>query len=209
MVKNYRTVFPLTFCALRFLIQWLRREHALFRAISSNPTDQDIREALTYFQVARTFEGLSKDPSKLSSIRLALRDIRKRRSLAPVQMVVELACKLQIEFKQFNVSAASKLLWLSVREPVVVYDKRAVSALSGHFKHKFSARNYNEYASVWREEYLNHEPDIAAATRQLPKGRRFMPNCALTDSELLSLAEQSWFKERVFDIFLWEIGGDG
>jgi hypothetical protein len=30
----------------------------------------------------------------------------------------------------------------------------------------------------------------------------------LSDQELFDLSKQSWFKERVFDIFLWEVGGD-
>jgi hypothetical protein len=39
-------------------------------------------------------------------------------------------------------------------------------------------------------------------------GRAFMYQSNLSDQELFDLSKQSWFKERVFDIFLWEVGGD-
>jgi hypothetical protein len=208
-MKDYRAEFPLEFCALRFLLQWLGSEQSLYRAIASSPTDEDIRKALAYFQVSRNFKGLSKEPAKVTLIRDALLNTRSNRILSADMKVEELARALQLRFEQFNLSAASKLLWLSFREPYVIYDKRAVEALSQKFKHKFSHRSYSQYAGAWRSQYADLESAIGTAVKELPKGRMFMPACRLTDEELLRLAGEAWFKERVFDIFLWEVGGDG
>jgi hypothetical protein len=208
-MKDYLADFPLEFCALRFLIQWLRREEALFEAISATPTNDDIREALAYFQVSRNFKGLQDEPQKASLIRKALLRVRNSPSLTAEQKVEHLALDLKRYFKQFNLSAATKLLWLSHKRPYVIYDKRAVTALSKKFKHKFSARSYVKYAQAWHTRYAEVGPAINSAVRELPKGRAFMPKCRLTDESLVRLVTKEWFKERVFDIFLWEVGGNG
>jgi len=207
-MKDYRAEFPLEFCALRFLLQWLRSEEALYLAIASNPTDEDVRMALAYFQVSRNFRGLSKEPTKALFIRDALLRIRSDQKLSTSLKVEELTQTLQPHFEQFNLSAASKLLWLSFREPVVIYDNKAVKALSRKFKHKFSSRSYSQYVEAWRSQYAGLEAAIGIAVKELPKARMFMPACRLTDAELLRLANEAWFKERVFDIFLWHVGGD-
>jgi len=33
-----------------------------------------------------------------------------------------------------------------------------------------------------------------------------MRSCERTDQELLDMAKETWFTERVFDLFLWEVG---
>lgn len=206
-MNNYRAEFPLEYCALRFLLQWLRREEALHQAIASEPSDEEIRDALAYFRVSRNFKGLSKESGKAASIRKALITVRNDKELSPEKKVEELAQSLETEFKKFNLSAASKLLWLSFREPFVIYDGRAVDALSNKLGREFSRRDYTEYLAAWRSEYAAIDSAIERAASQLPKGRVFMPSCRLTDEELLLLAKTPWFKERVFDIFLWEVGG--
>ena len=51
------------------------------------------------------------------------------------------------------------------------------------------------------------EASIQNAVEQLPKGRIFMRACPFSDQELVRWAKETWFMERVLDIFLWEIGG--
>jgi hypothetical protein len=192
------------FCAFGFLTQWLESELELHAAISSAPTENDIRKALAYFQVARTFKGLA-SPSKIALILQSLIDVRNDRTLkTPDEKVEALAHKFQNSFHRLNLSAASKLLWLSCREPFIIYDTRAAKALSHHFGHRFN--DYTEYSNAWRKEYARAADSIRAAIQQLPKGRIFMRSCSLTDQELLNLAKEVWFTERVFDVFLWEVG---
>jgi hypothetical protein len=210
IVKDYREEFPFEYCAARFLRQWQEREATLYEAISSTPSEDSIAEALAYFQVARNFAKLKENPKNLGKIQRALVAVRGDETLpSACDKVMELSGRFQKEFDQFNLSAATKLLWLSYRSPYVVHDKRAVTALKRQFRHKFSSRSYAEYASAWRTEYKTAEAEIANAIANLPTGRAFMPKTSLTDADVTKLAKQSWFKERVFDIFLWEVGGDG
>lgn len=207
-MNDYRADFPFEYCALRFLLQWLHAERALYQAIASNPSDEDISNALAYFQVSRNFKGISKEPEKVTFIRKALISVCKGKTLSPEEKVEKLTRRLESEFKKFNLSAASKLLWLSFREPFVIYDSRAVNALSKKLGRKFGRRDYAAYSAAWRSEYAAVESAIECAASRLPMGRIFMPSCSLTNRELLQLAKMPWFKERVFDIFLWELGGD-
>ena len=127
----------------------------------------------------------------------------------PVDKVEALAASLETNFCQFNLSAASKLLWLSFRTPYVVYDKRAAIALSRNSAHKSIAKNYTNFTNAWRAEYGRLFKQIKVAVANLPNAREFMPKTPLSNSELAALSTQSWFNERVFDIFLWEVGGAG
>lgn len=208
-MQNYTALFPFEFCALRFLIQWQGRERELYEAIKTNPpTGSSIHKALSYFQVARNFKGL-KQPKKLTSIQDSLLNIRADQKTSDEKKVERLASEFQVNFAQFNLSAASKLLWLSQREPFIIYDKRAVVALTQKLGQRFQIRNYSEYCRIWREQYSIVEPAIRLAADQLPNGRMFMPKWSISDIELLRMAKETWFMERVFDIFLWEIGGNG
>lgn len=207
-MKDYRTEFPLEYCASRFLTQWMRHEETLYKCFSSDPTIEDIREALSYFKVSRNFKGLNNEVGKIEIIRNELKIVKSDVTLTSELKVTNLARAFEEHFDQFNLSAATKLLWLSYREPFVIYDIRAVNALSQKFKHSFAKRRYDEYSNAWRLQYAKYKLDIEQAIQTLPEGRIFMPRCSLNDNEIVALAKEEWFKERVFDIFLWEIGGN-
>lgn len=197
--------FPLAFCAAKFLRQWEKHEASLYCAISAAPSDSAISQALAYFQVARNFADLKKKPESIGKIRRALTGVRTDESLATeAEQAMALAQRMKEDFGQFNLSAATKLLWLSYRAPYIVHDRRAVIALSRRFSQKFNSRIYAEYATAWRAEYEVRSEDIGRAIASLPMGRAFMPRTCLTDEELVALSKEAWFKERVFDTFLWE-----
>ena len=208
-MKNYRDEFPFGYCAARFLRQWEMREETLYTAISSTQREDSIINALAYFQVSRNFANLRKNQENVKKILSALNEVKcDERFPSACEKVMELSERFKNEFGKFNLSAATKLLWLSYRSPYVIHDKRAVTALNRKFQLKFDSRSYSEYASAWRTEYAKAEGGIVKAIANLPTGRAFMPKTSLTDIDLKKLAKQSWFKERVFDIFLWEVGGD-
>ncbi len=208
-LDTYKSHFPFEFCATRFLCQWEKREKNLFEGLSAGPTDKLIVEALAYFQVARNFKGLTKDQKAAGRIRTSLLNVQNDVTLtSPVGKVDALVTALQNDFGKFNISAATKLLWLSYRDPFVVYDKRAITALTKKAKHRNISKNYSNYTVAWRSEYAKSEKGIVDAIANLPNGRSFMPKTSLTDANLIALSTEQWFKERVFDIFLWEVGGD-
>jgi hypothetical protein len=193
------------YCALRFLLQWLQRERALHDRVAGNPSLQQVRSALQYFQVARTFEGLRSDKAA-EAVAKALRQVDRNSQLSPEEKVMTLASRFKESFNRFNLAAASKLLWLKHRWPYIIYDSRAVNALRG-LGCKFQTANYTEYCKCWRNEYGGCQKQIKQAGSRLHVVRAFLPSSFAKKAELMALASQPWFLERVFDIYLWETGG--
>lgn len=203
-MNRYLTEFPLEYCAFRFLCQWLRDEQALHHDILPVPSNDVVRRSLAYFGVARNFKGLSEH---VPDVRDALQATRFDSTLDAIEKVERLADKFNTRFRKRNISAASKLLWLCERSPFVIYDNRAAHALSAHFGGSFNPGDYRRYVETWRTHYGNLERRIEIAVAKLPAVREFIPSNRPSAGELGILAHEAWFKERVFDIFLWEVGG--
>lgn len=200
--------FPFEFCALRYLLQWQSRESSMYEQLRVQTPDlKHLRKALRYFQVSRNFKGLKND-DKAEVVRQQLLDVRSRQNLSCEEQVDELARSFKESGFQYNLSAASKMLWLSSRKPII-YDSRALSALKAEFDHRGDKQDYEAYCSSWRAAYKNNEMAIQRAVEELPKARAFLPGATPPDAQLLSLVRKRWFRERVFDIYLWELGGDG
>lgn len=208
VMEALSTKFPFEFCALRFLIQWKSKEQCLHRDIRAEPTVNQFRSALRYFKVARNFKGLGEEDIAVLALR-AFMEVREQDNITPEEKVIMLARRFKADGFQANLSAASKLLWLKYRGPLVIYDSRAVAALTAHFGRDIGNKNYHKYCEVWRGEYKRHVEKIDKAVRQLQHVRDFMPTWRMSNETLLRMANRPWFKERVFDIYLWEIGGDG
>ena len=105
-------------------------------AISSDPSEDSIAKALAYFQVSRNFANLKENPQTLVRIKKALVKVRCDENFpAAANKVMELSRWFETEFGKFNLSAATKLLWLSCKSPYLIYDKRAVKALEKLFQY--------------------------------------------------------------------------
>lgn len=197
---------PFEFCALRFLLQWEQREKKLHALMKDNPSRDDIRKSLRYFQVARNFKELKSD-NKVDYILNAIHNVSRKQSLSPEAKVTELAKQFKSEFQTFNLSAASKLLWLRYKSPFIVYDSRAVKALKRLGCH-FDERNYSKYCDQWKTQYEKHKSEVKTATARLVEIRSFFPVWHQSEGVLVLLISKPWFLERVFDVYLWEKGGE-
>ena len=208
VMKPSSVKFPFEYCALRYYLQWQQREsdlHSRIKVVA--PELPDIRKALRYFQVARNFKGLKQD-SQAQLVSVALLRIRECAKLSPEQKVLRLAKLFEDAGFGHNISAASKLLWLSNRSPYIIYDSRVFTALQGKFEHSEDQRDYQAYCNSWRKAYDKHSQEIETAVNSLPKVRAFLPGITPPD-DLLTIVNKPWFRERVFDIYLWEHGGEG
>jgi hypothetical protein len=193
---------PYEFCAHKFLDLW-RVEEALHEAMLGTPSANQIRRALKHFRVARTFKGLS--DAVAEQISKDLVKVSNGREGTYSDKVTLLAQRFKNRFGQFNLSAASKLLWLRNRSPYLIYDARAVNALRCLGNERFD--NYTSYCEAWQKEYEERSDQISAASHGLLNlPRKYTAAFLLTDGQLTKLVHAKWFRERVFDIYLWEIG---
>ena len=193
--------------ALRALMLWDIDESKLHEGIKNNPTPEIIRQSLRHFGVARSFEGIASDATALQFIANALRDITQRGNLTAneaQEKVVLLTKQLKTRFKRSSVSAASKLLWLKHRTPFIIYDSRAIRAL------QFARKpDYADYCVEWRRKYQDLHAAIADAAGRLSEIGGFVSSWRKSSDDLAILIGEDWFHERIFDVCLWETGGDG
>jgi len=195
---------PYEFCAYRFLELWERAEKPLHIAMSGTPSASQIRGALKYYRIARNFKGLSDIVAEQISEELLKVSDECNGSYS--SKVVSLASRFKDSFGQSNLSAASKLLWLRNRSPYLIYDSRALIALR-RLGNKFNKADYISYCGVWEREYKKRSCEISLAAHGLVNlPRKYTAAFTLADEELIKLVQSSWFIERVFDIYLWEIG---
>lgn len=196
---------PYEFCALRFLLQWDRAEEKLRDEFRDGPTVTALRRALKHFQVARNCKGLKSD-DVAKSIIVALNKTAAN-SGTPEQKVVALARNFRSKFGRFNLSAASKLLWLKGDNGVILYDSRAVAALYD-MECSFEKRDYIAYCESWRKVFSIRRKKVRIAANRLPEARGFLP-LKYQESRLDALITKRWFVDRIFDIYLWEAGAEG
>ncbi|MFC4311410.1 hypothetical protein ACFPN2_20085 [Steroidobacter flavus] len=169
------------------------------------PDADSVRSALAYFKVSRGFAGIAK-PDIGKKIASLLVDHSKRVTpkTAPTR-VSELASAFERELDSNNLlSAASKLLWLRSRTPFVIYDSRAVRALS--LEQRFDKRNYASYSQAWKLAYRSRQADIHHALKNLPKFAHFTAAADRGETYIAEIASHEWFAERVFDQYLWLVG---
>ena len=89
--------------------------------------------------------------------------------------------------KKELLSAATKLLWLMHKDPVIIYDSQVRAAP------RVPPGDYPRYVGWWHLMYSRHASGIRAATsRMRGSGVPF---------------DREWFRRRVFDMYLWAEGG--
>ncbi len=90
-------------------------------------------------------------------------------------------------------SAASKILWMFDRDHVLIMDSRARKAFDRMRGEGVTALNQDDYLGFcerWNDGYKNCKTDIKKACEDLPQD-----------------VQVEWFRRRVFDKWLWSIGG--
>lgn len=196
---------PYEYCALRFLTQWERKERSLYEVISRAPSANDVRKALRYFQVARGFRGLRAEAEKIvAALATKCRGLNAKNVVSRVDGIAK---SFEQDFGSRNLSAASKLLWLSRRNPVVILDSRSVASL-GALGSKFDPRDYAAYYECWRAEFTKRRRQIKKAVSRLVTIKMFTAAWYKSPGELRKDLSSDWFVERTFDLFLWELGGE-
>lgn len=192
------------YCALRYLLLWEQKEREISQKMREKvPQREALRTALHYFRVARNFPGLAKDDCA-DRVLKAVTEVGAS-DCESSEKVDQLVCRFNKDFGGKNLSAATKLLWLRFRRPFVIYDARTVAALS--CQHDFNKSKYAEYEAAWRDSYKVHRHEIDHAVQCLPSLHPFFTQWHLTPNSMDRLIKHQWFRERVFDIYLWERGG--
>jgi hypothetical protein len=202
------TRYPFGYCAVRYFVLWQRSEKQICKGFEQRPTPDALRSALGYFRVARGFRRIKEDEVAESTIELLLS--ASSRTIGSRQEGVRAVCGLADEFERAfgrrNLSAASKLLWLSQKSPFVLYDSRARSALINTYDATIESGDYAAFCDAWNSKFTESSDALQSAISSLRNAGEYVPDFSLSEADLVELEQSAWFKERVFDIHLWELG---
>jgi len=190
------------YCSLKYLNMYQIAEKEQIDGFMS--TDSDVRvnmlkKAASGFNVARNFKNFE---SHRAAISVALHNHhRPKNELETIELVNKFAGQLSkiVDEKRKFFSASSKFLWLKFQSPIVIIDSRTIKAIDKNLK----PEDYKEYFVKWQLEFNKHAEEIKSCCLELPKLKKYSYNPAMQIDEIVS---SKWFHERVFDIYLWEIG---
>lgn len=199
-------MLPYKYLAMKFANQWATRERDIHANLSGRiVTGEAVATALHYFQVARTFKGLD-DPNNRHFIAEQLVEHSRYLTSGTFSERVEsLASAFEKHFKSRNVSAASKLLWLRKRSPVLVFDKWARDALQ-KMEDINIGNDYSKYASIWRKSFEEHSKQIRQSALSLTEVQEYSALWNTDQTEFADTVRSDWFAERVFDMGLLHYG---
>lgn len=195
----------LRFAAMAYLNNWCSVDRDLVAGLSPERTTDErrvcLRRIAAAYRIARNFEKVAAEKARLE---LALGAVDRVGSSLTDENVDSIVCNLADEFKNHYgkraTSAASKFLWFRYQSPVVMYDSQARAYLGS------CGTTYASYRAVWLEQYARNKEAVKEACADLLQVKSFSLASEIADEKLASLVAAGWFRERVFDWFLWGNG---
>jgi hypothetical protein len=195
------------YCALQFFNQWLEKEAKICNSLASDAraTQQEaLIQAGGHFRIARNLPTKYEKVKNLARYEPVLEVLDRLPQVTPdnVESVVEDAQQaISTQYGGRKVlSLTTKFLWLKVKAPVRIYDSQARIAL-GTQDGDFSAFN-----AAFSARLAQCTPDIERSCSKLKSVVSYTVIPQMSASEVDSLANKQWFKERVLDIYLWNQG---
>ncbi|MYN19198.1 hypothetical protein GTP81_20815 [Rugamonas sp. FT107W] len=214
--------------ALGYLNQWDKTDLPLATRLRADTHARDLaldfHELATKYNVVRNFdtkEAKKTGPKEVDrlwgKVARAVCAVEVSED-SPEKQVHALAKKLGEIFPRssgkrqpFLLSAATKFLWFRGHTSIRIYDKRAVDALNALIKARGETNkvngDYKEFADEWETEYKRLLPNIRTAIRELPDVAKWsgIPEGKARDQALKD-CKRVWFRDRVFDKYLWALG---
>ncbi|WP_281647374.1 hypothetical protein [Parendozoicomonas sp. Alg238-R29] len=172
--------------------------------IASNSDKESAKallDAAKYYKIVRNFKTID-EPYRFKKAHEILNTVESISHDNVSDKVLELAFKFENSYGTNAILAASKLLWLKFKSPVIIYDSRAYNWLKRK-NNKITLGEYKNYRDAWLTEFEKVLPTIKECCSELVSVKKFTQAYELSDSEISSLTSEPWFHERVFDKYLW------
>jgi len=122
----------------------------------------------------------------------------------PVKKILEIERKISSKYGCRNVlSLTTKFLWLKIKQPILIYDSQARTAVDS------GDGDLVGYYKKWLEGFGKHKKQIEEACSQLSELCLYAVDQDVGTKEYINeVSSESWFHERVFDIYLWSKGNN-
>ena len=199
------------YCAEHYRRQWLTVERQLHFALNSRDADavfSGLGDAVKFFMVARTLPrkyDVDRGAKRYEPLLHAFLQFHEQ----PLSQdhFVEHVDRFQRLIGSYYggrslISLSSKLLWLKHRDPFIIFDSRVRRALD------VASSGYRQFAEKWLSGFEVHKSEIVEASSRLPRALGDLDAQAEDlGLEAATVSSELWFQQRVFDIYLWHLGG--
>lgn len=193
--------------SLLYLNDWkLWDEPFSYGILSENQEDsrQTLCKAAKYYKIMRNFENIQESEGRLAAARSMLLDVQGPITAENIcNHVNSLAANFRDTYGRNAVSAASKLLWLIFKSPVIIFDSRAAKWLYDAKYLETKTADYNSYRIAWLNAFQESEHDLENACNKLVHAKSFSLASDMNDNNFKNLVTERWFRERVFDKYIW------
>lgn len=196
-------------CALNYLNQWLTHDSIYCETLAGDDEAKKLKalkKATVFYRVARNLHKEHDSKKGLPRFKPLLDVLELQTPDAFTTNLVESIDKARrLISEQYGdrgvLSLTTKFLWFKVKSPIIVYDGNAKKAL------KVWTDDLSAYYSAWRTRFNAVADDIDLACDSLQDVLEYSVNPQLaTASYVRDLSSRQWFKERVFDNYLWNLG---
>jgi hypothetical protein len=198
------------FCALHYLNQWLAHDRIYCAGLSEKDEATKLKalnKAAAFYRVSRNLPDRYDSKKGLPRFKPVL-DVLD--TLAPAKFegdallpaILRVRDQISAQYgKRGVLSLTTKFLWLKVRWPIIIYDSKARSAVGA------KTDDLADYYARWRRRFNEHAKDIELACESLQSVVEYSVNPDLaTPRYVEELSGHQWFRERVFDMYLWHLG---
>ena len=189
--------------------QWIERDHR-FCEILPNPSEvsrlSTLAEALNFYGLSRSWSRrYDKDDETRFEPLLHILDAFSTTEICRsdrTEVVKAVIAQVKPHARKELFSLATKMLWLWFKQPFIIYDGNASKALG--FRKRLTDRDSVAYYTHWEAAYERALPNICDACSRLPAQHSWLKHGEkVTEPELQKLGAEPFFRERIFDVFLW------
>ena len=201
--------YSLEFFSLHYLDMWLRHDRLYHESINNGTLEEKliaIKKAAAYYKVARNLpKEYDKDKGceRYEPIAKILdKVIASDFSGDTMKSVRKVQEKISRAYGDRGVlSITTKLLWLKIRDPIIIYDAQARRALDT------AEGDLPGFYQAWHTQYSKHRKAITDVCAKLDRVAKYSCDQTIATPEYVqAVAAEPWFQKRVFDVYLWHKG---
>ena len=188
---------------------WLRHDRHYHESLNNGTHEEkliSIKKAATYYKVARNLPKEHDEDIGRARYEPLLEIIDKVSASDFSGDTVKSISKVQKRISKAYgdrgvLSITTKLLWLKIRDPIIIYDSQARRALNTE------SGDLSGFYEAWRTEFDAHSNVIATVCSKLSSVSKYCCDQTIaTPAHVRAISMQPWFQERVFDVYLWHEG---
>lgn len=195
------------YCSLHYLNQWFTYDMGYCKVFADGNENEKLtalKNAGGFYGVARNLPSEYDEGKGLDRYKPVLDIIDplepKHFENNTVEKILEVGKRISEKYGNRGVlSLTTKFLWIKIKQPILIYDSQARLALGS------DNGVLDDYYRRWFKEFNVHQAEIVEVCSKLPAMKKYAAN---QEVDIRSIALETWFHERVFDIYLWSKGNN-